>query len=457
MLLAARLLAVVSLAPLPLLAQLRWEPVVTPQAPAPRYGHATTSYGFLFGGRDQTQAFADSWVLEFWGWLPVATTTAPSARHGHALADRSDFSTYLISEYLLFGGEDLTGTKDGTTWRFTGHHQPVPGGYPVFIGSWQQLVLATAPSPRSGHAMAYDYWNATECLLFGGNTASGSSDETWRFANGAWQQLQPAVRPPARAGHQLLAVSGGWVLCGGADGATPCADSWFFDGLSWQPLPTAPLPGTEALSAWSNRGRHAVLVSSLIGGTIQSALLERTTAGTWLLQEQIGALPQRLGASVFDWVEPELLVLFGGRDAQGQVLGDTLRLVPEHVAATTLIGAGCGPGPWSINNGPDLLAPRLLLGSTGTIRLYTATPDTLVLFGLQLGAAPAPAPCTITVVPELIEARITDAQLLAEVRLGVPFSPALRGLQVSGQALAFEPLAANGIAISRVAVMSVGD
>lgn len=439
------------------LAQLRWEVVPTPQAPAPRFGHAIAGYGFLFGGRDQGQAFADVWNHEPWGWRAVVTTTAPSARHGHALGHRSYYVTQMIDEYLLFGGEDLAGTKDGTTWRFTGSYTPVLGSYPVYGGSWQQLVVGQAPSPRSGHAMAYDYTTATECLLFGGTTSTGVNDETWRFANGTWQPVNTAVRPPARTGHQLLAVAGGFVLCGGTDGTTPCSDSWFFDGVAWQALASPPFAGQETRVAFSDRHRHAVLSTTSTGTAVTTTLHERTLAGEWLAQEQSGLQLARTGAATWDWLQPTVLMLFGGRDASGQALGDTLRLVPEHPAAQATIGTGCGPGAWG-NQGPDILAPwQLLLGSSGTIRFYTASAGTLAVLGLQLGAAPAPSACQITVVPELLVARITDAQQLATVALDVPFATALRGLQVSMQALAFEPQAANGLAISRVTVLSIGD
>src|SRR5262245_42815509 len=217
---------------LPLTAQLRWETVPTPQSPAPRYGHATSGYGFLFGGRDTTQAFADTWNREPWGWRQVTTALAPPARHGHAMVRGLGWFVGTVSmyDYILFGGEDIAGTKDGSTWRFVGSYQPT-GSYPIFTGNWQQLNLANAPSPRSGHAMACDLCTVTQCLLFGGATASGASDETWMFANGAWQQLQPLHRPPARSGHVLLAAyEGGYLLLGGSDGNTVFNDCWWFDG-----------------------------------------------------------------------------------------------------------------------------------------------------------------------------------------------------------------------------------
>lgn len=439
------------------LAQLRWDVVPTPTAPAPRYDHAIAGYGFLFGGRDDNQAFADSWSYEPWGWRPVATTSAPPARHGHALAGRSHWVGQMIYEYLLFGGEHFCGSLDGTTWRFTGSYSTVSGSYPVFTGSWQQLPLAVAPSPRRGHAMAYDWSTATECLLFGGTTTNGVNDETWAYSNNTWQQLATPVRPPARTGHRLLAVLGGFVLCGGNDGMAPLLDCWFFDGTSWQPQANAPFGGSDLKVAWSNRHRHA-LVSTTAGpgGSLVTHLHERTPAGVWLAQEQSGGLPDRTGAATWDWLQPNVLMLFGGRDARGVVLGDTLRLAPEHLAASDSIGSGCGPGAWG-NQGPDLLLPQLILGSTGTIRLYTASPFTLAGLGLQLGIAPAPNPCEITVAPELLLALVTDAQQMAAAELSVPFATALRGLQVSLQALAFEPLAQNGMAISRVGVLSIGD
>jgi hypothetical protein len=66
------------------------------------------------------------------------------------------------------------------------------------------------------------------------------------------------------------------------------------------------------------------------------------------------------------------------------------------------------------------------------------------------------AACEITVAPELLLVGITDGLQTAQIPLHAPFDASLRGLQVSMQALALEPLAASGFAISRVGILTLG-
>jgi hypothetical protein len=448
---AAALLA----AAIPLPAQLRWD--VMPQAlrPAARYDHAMTGYGVLFGGRDGTQAFADTWTLETWGWRQVLTANAPSARSGHTLAASGFFAGSVFhTDLLLFGGEDAAGNLRGDTWRFVGHHTSTPP-LPVFVGDWQPLPAANAPTPRTQHAMAYDWATNTEIVLFGGRTAAGANDETWRFAGGTWSQLAPAVRPPARYGHALLASPDGFVVFGGTDGTTVFADAWRFDGTTWMRVAAPPGGGQQASSDWTMRSRNVVVAASATAGGITTAVFERTHDGAWLAQEQAGALPLRTGLAMTAWVAPAMAVAFGGRDAQGNASDETLQLVPVHAATWQMLGSGCGPGAWS-NTGPDLFPRPHLLGSEATTRMYTASANTLLALGVQLGTAPAPS-CSVSIAPDLVLAFVTNGVGFAEWPLAVPFDPALRGLTLSLQALAFEPQGPNGLAVSRLYVIGVGD
>jgi hypothetical protein len=439
----------------PLLAQLRWEVVPHALAPAPRHDHAMTQPALLFGGRAANQAFADTWILEMWGWRQVTTANAPAARSGHAMVSTPFFvGTVLHDDVLLFGGEDAGGALRGDSWRFVGHHTAT-ATFPVYVGNWQPLTTAIAPAPRAQHAMAYDWQTATEVLLFGGRTTAGANDETWRFDANGWTPVPTTNRPPARYGHTLLASPDGFVLFGGTDGTSVFTDCWRFDGTTWVRVAAPPGGGQHVTADWTTRGRNLVIASSATASGIVTTVYERTASGAWLEQQQIGAVPLRTGQTTSWWVAPAMAIAFGGRDALGAASDETLQLVPVHAAGWQGLGNGCGPGAWG-NNGPDLFPRTHLLGGTGSTSVYTASANTLVALGAQLGTAPAPS-CSVAIAPDVVLGFVTDPLGVATWSLPVPFDPALRGVTVSVQALALEPQSPNGLALSRLAVIAVGD
>jgi hypothetical protein len=433
-----------------LAAQLQWQWVSSPQSPAPRYGHTVDGWNFVFGGRDAGHAFADAWVFvsPAAGWLPMPTATAPSPRSGHAMALG-----------LMFGGEDFAAQKNAETWQFTTTFGSVPIGH-AFASSWTQLLPAHSPSARSGHALAA--FAVGRWLLFGGETATGVSGESWVFANGDWQQVVGIQSPPARRGHVLVPRSGGCVLFGGSDGNRVFGDAWWFDGQQWQALSSVPFAATGAGVAHDGFGRlrHAFFGGRDAAGALRTVVQERgdrLDEGVWYDHQPIGTMPARDHAVAFT-VFGFPYYVFGGRDTQGQALGDTWRLAPTHGASSSVIGSGCGPGAWS-NEGPELLLPNdLVLGGTRDLRMFTNTPGTLAAMGLQLGIVPAPQPCQITVVPDAVFFGLSST-LIADfsIALHVPFVDGLRGLDISVQALALESTGPGGIAISRVGRVRVGD
>ncbi len=442
-----------------LLAQLTWQQVSTSQAPAPRYGHDMTRWGITFGGRDANQAFADTWVFyQGMGWQPMPTAQAPSARHGHAM----DMAIY---DTLMFGGADANGVRNAETWMFATNWMNVPLGQP-FTSSWIQLTPAHAPSPRDGHALAFDSQTATTVLLFGGRTDTGVSNETWRFDGTDWQQVISTQSPPARAGHQLLPHFDHWLLFGGNDDTQVFDDAWLFDGTDWQQLPTMPFAATDtaAVRLGFERNRHVFVGGRDASGTLQTAIYERGIDGTWFAQPISGSIPAREDAAVVDeYIRLTLdtsmtAVVFGGRDAQGNALGDTWRLAPANEAFWETIGSGCGPGAWTTINGPNLFLPRVILGNTGQLSAFTHTPGTLTAIGLQLGEVAAPQPCQIAVTPEAVWLGVSDPAFHGfGVELEVPFYEPLRGLTLSVQAAAIEATSPLGFALSVVGLLRLGD
>lgn len=440
-----------------LAAQLRWEPVATPVAPPARFGHAANQWGLMFGGRDGQQLFQDTWLSLGGPWQQLTLAIAPPGRVGHTLTGTIVTVGPGQNEQIaiLFGGEDLTGTKLGDTWRFRRWLTFVgPWGQPTWNAQWQLMNPATAPSPRSGHAMSHDHMT-DNVLLFGGETAQGLSDETWLFSAGNWQLLPSQIRPPARRGHVLVADGVvGYRMIGGNNGTGPLNDSWTFDGSQWQ-RETDPGFGAPHLAGEYSWRRDSLLVvaSDIAGGSVLTTLRERTSDGTWLPQQQAGVPLARTAAVLIPGYD---LLAFGGRDAAGNALGDTLRLEPVHPAATESFGVGCGPGP--CNAGPLLYAPELRLGRSIRCHLLTGDPGNFAALVMQLGKAMASDRCELSVMPQFVHADFVDAWGGISMLLAAPHDPALRGLQLSIQGIAL-PLGGSGprLAVSEGLLITIGD
>jgi len=449
----------------PLSAQLRWVDAAPAQSPAPRYGHAMSDRELLFGGRDGAQTFADTWAYAgTWasnpGWTPVATTTSPAARFDHAVATN-------LGGMLLFGGQDLAGNRSGDTWLLTGGWVSSPPPH-TWSGQWQQLQPATAPSPRSGHAMAYDLMTMTECLLFGGRTDAGLSNETWLFTAGQWQLMTVTTAPPAREGHALQTTHDRWLLFGGEGTGGALSDVWQFDGVDWQQLDDMPFAATDTACIFvpGARRRHIFVGGADGSGTLRTEVHERRRDGSWLNQPNDGTMPARRDAAVTDWLHHmssssggqfvHTPLVFGGRDAAGNALGDTWRLEPTHLARSEQLNDGCGPGAWG-NTGPNLSGLRLLLGSTRDFSAYTLSPHTPVFVGFQFGAVANPGPCALGIESNVTLFGMTDHQMVMTMPLQVPFLVEFRGLALSAQAVALEPTAATGLSLSGVTVIYFGD
>ncbi|MBX3464875.1 MAG: hypothetical protein KF830_17035 [Planctomycetes bacterium] len=112
------------------------------------------------------------------------------------------------------------------------------------LAQWIQRTPASAPTARTGAAMAFDP-NSAGLILFGGS-APLVSNQTWAYDGTAWTLLAPAAAPTARFGAQLVhdVARGVMVLYGGL--ATnisvppPNSDTWEWDGVTWtQAAPTA--------------------------------------------------------------------------------------------------------------------------------------------------------------------------------------------------------------------------
>ena len=178
----------------------------------------------LFGGLKTAAGpeLNDTWAYDVHTetWTMQAPSGGPLPRCGHAMA--YDAGSDLI---VVFGGlawTQATGEyKDNETWT-----------YDLNTNTWTQKHPASAPSPRDYAAMAYDS-KADRLILFGGESNSGPSSETWSYDvdTDTWTRLNPAVAPSGRTWPAMVYDSRAdrMVLFGGADPYGALSETWTFD------------------------------------------------------------------------------------------------------------------------------------------------------------------------------------------------------------------------------------
>ena len=174
---------------------LRWDLVLTPQAPPARRSAAIAFDGqrvVLFGGQNGQQAtLGDTWAYNGTTWQQLSPTVQPTARIGHAMASGP-------GEILLSGGgPPLSSTQ---VWRWDG-------------SNWS-LLQAVAPfGNRVYPALVHDPVR-NRYLMFGGLDALGfQRRDTWQLAAGQWTEL-PTSRNPffnVSISSAFHPASGRWV------------------------------------------------------------------------------------------------------------------------------------------------------------------------------------------------------------------------------------------------------
>jgi len=200
-----------------------------------------------------------------WHQIEVA---GPPARHSHAMVyDSMRGVTVLFGG--LNGGNERSSVEFGDTWEWDGIQ-------------WRQ-VADTGPEPRMGHAMVYDSAKGVT-VLFG----RGESDDTWEWDGATWTKVaDTGPSPRGRHGMAYDSDRGVTVLFGGIP--RELGDTWEWDGVTWTKLAET------------------------------SAPTGRSQPGTIYDPGPVGR--SRL-AMAYD-PNRKATILFGGRLADGQALGDT--------------------------------------------------------------------------------------------------------------------------------------
>ncbi len=190
----------------------------------------------------------------------------PVPRSSHALAYDPVRGTTV-----LFGGIDNIGQVLGDTWEWDGL-------------AWSAVTPATSsPSPRYGHAMAYDRTRG-RAVLFGGEDGASTFADTWEWDGVDWIPASPATSsPPARARHAMAhdGARGVTVVFGGSadQGLTYLGDTWEWDGSDWSSPPVASPPAPRdgaAMGYLPGRGRLVLYGGLRLNDPMGPVVLDET-------------------------------------------------------------------------------------------------------------------------------------------------------------------------------------
>ena len=176
----------------------------------------------IFGGRtfdgQLPQYPSDTWTLSLEGtptWAQIATIGSPPGRADYGMAyDRA------ADRVVLFGGRDET-TTYGDTWQLSLTDPPT---WTQAVAPAVPASPGTAPVPRWSHTLTY-VPPLGGSVLFGGRFDTSDQSDTWLLTLGAsphWTFLTPSTAAPTdHAGHgaDYDAAMGALVVFGGLEGA----------------------------------------------------------------------------------------------------------------------------------------------------------------------------------------------------------------------------------------------
>ncbi len=229
--------------------------------PAPRQAHAMVCDArrgriVMFGGQTFPPAMlGDTWEFDGVGWRQFTGSPAPAARQAYAFV--YDPVRGLV---VLFGGQTTSSTSSvlhNDTWSYDG-------------ATWRKLTPASAPSPRSLPAMAYDS-RRNRIVLHGGVAVGVTLNDTWEWDGVDWRLV--SLLGPHRAGVSLDYDDSRGIVClygGRRSDGTISAETWEFDGTTWHlraPTGSAPPPLTYHASCYDSARRRLVVFGGWDGIT----------------------------------------------------------------------------------------------------------------------------------------------------------------------------------------------
>ena len=392
----------------------QWQSVPTSAAPPPRIQPAVSEGSdgqlWLFGGRLGTTSRNDLWQFTGTQWLALPSPPI-SPRHGARMAfDRER------NEVVLFGGRNGN-TFHADTWLFDGT-------------VWSQS-FAPAPPPRTEHGLVYDRRRRVT-VLFGGNSTSGTLGDHWEWDGSSWSQIFLPTTPPPLARPTMAYDEVRQEVAMLSNEAT--SQFFIYDGTEWsQPPGTLPSQRWRRITADPNRGCLIAVVANATG----------TSAETWewdgLTWQQRAGAPLTSALTLFE------SLAFDSQRQQVVYINSSnfVSALPDAPHPLALpFGQPC------VNPARQLRAPAGSSAQPGSTLLLetTAAPQNALGFGLaglsrtQSAGTPLPAPF-VAFNPNGCDQQVvaTAITLLANVsstflwQLPIPNNATLLGVQLQTQ------------------------
>ena len=262
----------------------------------------------LFGGDAAPGLVNDTWTWDGTTWTMSQPAQAPPPRSNSAMAYDSDHG-----QTVIFGGSGNL----SDTWLWNG-------------SNWTQSQQI-GPSGRSLHAMAYDSQHG-QVVLFGGYSNGVALNDTWLWDGSSWTLVHPQSSPPPRFGHAMAydSMHGQVVLFGGNTGSSNLSDTWLWDGTNWTQTTPENSPSARLLHQMVYDSAHDQVI--LFGGgtssyvTLNAGLFNDTwiwDGSNWTQATPATNPPPRNRFGMAFDAGHSQAVLFGGRDANANFLGDT--------------------------------------------------------------------------------------------------------------------------------------
>lgn len=162
-------------------------------------------------------------------------------------------------DYVLFGGQTRTGTS-GETWILRR-----TGSSAKRPAQWTQAKPQHNPSPRRDAAMAWDPIGHV-VLMYGGlvpDHAEGfEASDTWAWNGSDWKQVADEAGPGARDGARMVTAGGRVLLFGGhVANIKYFADMWSWDGARWVAVDARPTPPARGDTAmvWTPQSSSVII------------------------------------------------------------------------------------------------------------------------------------------------------------------------------------------------------
>ena len=306
-----------------------WTNMSTTVGPSPRSSPGMTydpsSKGFFLCGGDHDIPLADYWKYDPAQnrWTILDEVSSPVPRSGSSFAyDRAS------QVGVLFGGYNYNNWND--TWIYT-----------VPENKWEKRYPELSPTPRMGAAMCYDRDTGLMVLFGGGELnfndrtdywTSNDFDDTWTYNVSAniWMNRQPVQHPHE---FQCMAYdpdSHLVILVGMASWDAPGIETWTYDviGNLWtnRTKPGAPSARGSSEIVYDETCHMIVLFggNNINGSVMGDTWTYNTSSFSWSLMSPDFSPPARTGhAMVFDNALGAVL-LFGGTGRNRSVpYGDT--------------------------------------------------------------------------------------------------------------------------------------